>query len=304
MSLTRLVAPFFVAVWLSGCAYVGETPSRSLQDVFTDAVGSFDEAWSSTPGQEGEGLDSVVPESSIQSPDRHQANIDSAKTLSHEPSPIQAVLLESALAAENNFDYGLATMHYSRLVEMNPADILSVLGFARNLRYTGNSKEAVLLLKKALSSMPNHVPLRIQLVKAQIAAGLLEEAENQTDYLLQTAGGEWEVYALEGVILDHLGKFLAAQAAYGRALSISPNNVMVLNNMSLSLAQNGKLDSAISLLEGLVKSEYSTPQVRQNLGLFYALRGDLHLAEQLAREDLPPSIVSENLSSFRVLQEN
>ena len=304
MPLHRVVLPCIVAVWLSGCAFVGENPSRSLQDLFTGAVDSFDEAWSAIPEEEGEGgSDRVVPAPPVQSPERQQANVRTTNPLSHERSAIEVVLLESAQAAENNFDYGLATMHYSRLVEMNPGDILAVLGFARNLRYTGNSKEAVLLLKKALSSRPNYVPLRIQLVKAQIASGLLEEASDQTDYLLQTAEGEWEVYALEGVILDHLGKFLAAQVAYGRALSISPNNVTVLNNMSLSLAQDGKLDSAISLLEELVKSEYSTPQVRQNLGLFYALRGDLHLAEKLAREDLPSGIVLENLSSFRLLQE-
>ena len=73
--------------------------------------------------------------------------------------------------------------------------------------------------------------------------------------------------------------------------------------MSLSLAQEGKLVPAIRLLEGLVRSEYSNPQVRQNLALFNALRGDLQSAEELARQDLPTNIVAENFSSFRLLQE-
>ena len=74
--------------------------------------------------------------------------------------------------------------------------------------------------------------------------------------------------------------------------------------MSLSLAQDGKLESAIKLLEELVRSEYSVPQVRQNLALFYALRGDIDAAEDLAKKDLPAGIVSENFSSFKVLNEN
>ena len=145
--------------------------------------------------------------------------------------------------------------------------------------------------------------MRIELVKAQIASGLIGEATDNTNLLLGDAPGEWEVYALQGVLLDHAEKFTAAQSAYGRALSISPNNVAVLNNMSLSLAQDGKLASAINLLEGLVRSEYSVPQVRQNLALFYALRGEIDAAEKLAREDLPANIVSENFASFRLLNE-
>tara|TARA_B100000686_G_C16755674_1_gene955294 strand:+ start:1162 stop:2085 length:924 start_codon:yes stop_codon:yes gene_type:complete len=306
MFLVRVIAFCLIALvsaFLTGCEYVGENPSRNLQDIFTDAVESFDEAWGLDSEQGTGDLESIVAVSPMPAPVQGEVIARSAPKLTDESRALQAVLIESAEAAEANYDYKLATMHYSRLVEMNPGDIASVLGFARNLRYIGNSKAAVLLLKKALSSLPKHVDLRIQLVKAQIASGFLEEAAGQTDYLLRTAPAEWEVYALEGVILDHHGKFLAAQAAYGKALSISPNNITVLNNMSLSLAQNGKLDLAISLLQNLVQSEYSTPQVRQNLALFHALNGDLQSAEKLAREDLPPSVVSDNLSSFRLLQE-
>ena len=306
MFLVRVIAFFLIALvsaFLTGCEYVGENPSRNLQDIFTDAVESFDEAWGLDSEQGTGDLESIVAVPPMSAPAQEEVIARSAPKLTDESRALQAVLIESAEAAEANFDYKLATMHYSRLVEMDPGDIASVLGFARNLRFIGNSKAAVLLLKKALSSLPKHVDLRIQLVKAQIASGFLEEAAGQTDYLLQTAPAEWEVYALEGVILDHHGKFLAAQTAYGKALSISPNNITVLNNMSLSLAQNGKLDLAISLLQNLVQSEYSTPQVRQNLALFHALNGDLQSAEKLAREDLPPGVVSDNLSSFRLLQE-
>ena len=306
MLLVRVIAFCLfalVSVFLTGCEYVGENPVRNLQDIFTDAVEGFDEAWGLDSEQGTGGLESIVAVPPMSASAQEEVISRSAPKLTDESRALQAVLIESAEAAEANFDYKLATMHYSRLVDMDPGDIPSVLGFARNLRYIGNSKAAVLLLKKALSSLPKHVDLRIQLVKAQIASGFLEEAAGQTDYLLQTAPAEWEVYALEGVILDHHGKFLAAQTAYGKALSISPNNITVLNNMSLSLAQNGKLDLAISLLQNLVQSEYSTPQVRQNLALFHALNGDLQSAEKLAREDLPPGVVSDNLSSFRLLQE-
>jgi Flp pilus assembly protein TadD len=302
MRLDRVVPFFVMIVALMGCDLLKINAGIDLQEVFEDGIASFDEPLG-LDSVEDEGVDSAADRTNVpaQRVQRQPAAPKSAP--SPEQGAIQRALVEAAQSAENNFDYRLATMHYGRLVEMDSEDIASVLGFARNLRYSGKPKEAVLLLKKVLSSSLNHVPLRIQLVKAQIASGLLVEAENNINSLHNESPGEWEVHALQGVILDHAGKFRAAQAAYGEALAISPNNISVLNNMSLSLAQEGKLDTAIRLLEGLVRSEYSNPQVRQNLALFYALRGDLGSAEELARQDLPPNIVLENLTSFRLLQE-
>ena len=73
--------------------------------------------------------------------------------------------------------------------------------------------------------------------------------------------------------------------------------------MSLSLAQEGQLGAAIRLLARLVRSEYSTAQLRQNLALFYALNGDIQSAEELAHQDLSPDVVRENWSSFHLLYE-
>ena len=302
MCLIRVSFVLVVSVSLAACDLIEKNVGIDLQEIFEEGIASFDEPF---------GLDSTEDGSADKAVDQTNTSLQQVErqpvTLKPEANPeqeaIQKALAEAAESAENNFDYKLATMHYGRLVEINPGDVSSVLGFARNLRYSGRPKEAVLLLKNALSSSLTHVSLRIQLVKAQIASGLLVEAEGNMAFLHNEAPGDWEVHALQGVLLDHAGKFRAAQVAYGQALSISPNNISVLNNMSLSLAQEGKLAPAIRLLEDLVRSEYSNPQVRQNLALFYALRGDLQSAEELARQDLPPNVVSENLSSFRLLQE-
>jgi len=302
MCLHRVILFFVISVLLAGCGLIEKNAGIDLQEIFEEGIASFDEPF---------GLDSTEEDSADRAADRTNIPAQQVERQPAAPKPvpnpeqeaIQKALAEAAESAENNYDYKLATMHYGRLVELNPGDVSSVLGFARNLRYSGRPKEAVLLLKKVLASSLTHVSLRIQLAKAQIASGLLVEAEHNIDYLRKEVPGDWEVHALQGVLLDHAGKFRAAQAAYGEALSISPDNISVLNNMSLSLAQEGKLTSAIRLLEDLVRSEYSNPQVRQNLALFYALRGDLQSAEELARQDLPTNIVSENFSSFRLLQE-
>ena len=303
MRLNRVICFSVISLSLAGCDMIEKNAGIDFLQIFEEGMASFDEPFG-LDSTEGEIADRGADPTNIAAQQVERQPATSEPVPSPEREAIQKALAEAAKSAENNLDYNLAVMHYGRLVEINPGDVSSVLGFARNLRYSGRPKEAVLLLKKVLASSLTHVSLRIQLVKAQIASGLLVEAERTVDDLHNEASGDWEVYALQGVLLDHAGKFRAAQAAYGQALSISPNNIAVLNNMSLSLAQEGKLVPAIRLLEDLVRSEYSNPQVRQNLALFYALHGDLQSAEELAKQDLPPNIISENFSSFRLLQEN
>ncbi len=219
-----------------------------------------------------------------------------------ERKAIIGALEEAALGAERQHRYENAAAHYRRLNELNPLDIHAALGVARNLRYIGSSKKAVLFLK-ASSLLEDNTLVHLELVKAQIASGLVVDAEKNLVEIEKVAAENWELYALKGLVHDHMGRFLSAQQLYNRALEISPQNISVLNNLSISLAQSGKLDEAILLLNALVNSEYSNPQLRQNLALFYGLKGDFETASELAREDLPPEMVARNLAAFRMIQE-
>ena len=224
-------------------------------------------------------------------------------TATPEEIAITAALLESAAAAEQQYRYEIAAVHYQRLTELDPENVQATLGLARNLRYVGSPKDAVLFLKARLSQQEKESVLRVELVKAQIASGLLNDAEEGLATLDELASTAWEFHALHGVLYDHLGRFEDAQNSYGAALEFSPKNVSVLNNLSISLAQAGKLDEAISLLKDLVSSEYANAQMRQNLALLYGLKGDLEEARSLANEDLPPETVAQNLEAFRMLHE-
>ena len=187
-----------------------------------------------------------------------------------EETAILNALEESAAAAEQQYRYETAAAHYRRLLELDPKSVPAVLGLARNLRYSGSSKNAVLLLKDALSSKEDSL-LRVELVKTQIASGLLKDAQEGLLFLKAREEAGWELHALQGVLYDHLGHFEPAQQSYRAALELSPKNISVLNNLSMSLAQAGKLDEAISLLGELSNSAYLNPQVRQNLALLYGL---------------------------------
>ena len=225
------------------------------------------------------------------------------KEITPDEIAITKALRESATGAERSGRYNIAVLHYRRLAENNPRDLVAALGFARNLRYTGASKDAVLFLKAVRVEHRDPTVLRVELIKAQISAGLITDAEEELSGLESTYQKDWQYYALWGVVYDHLRRFDEAQESYAAALEFSPGNVSVLNNLSFSLAQAGKLDEAISLLASLVNSEFSSVQLRQNLALFYGLKGDFESAERLAEQDLSPEIAAGNLSAFQMLHE-
>ena len=72
--------------------------------------------------------------------------------------------------------------------------------------------------------------------------------------------------------------------------------------MAISLALSGKLDAAISTLEDAPISIRRMPQVRQNLALFYALKGNLKKAETLSKLDLSEADARNNLAVFNRLR--
>lgn len=220
-----------------------------------------------------------------------------------EEESLAAALKESAWAAQMSYDYKSATAHFLRLYELRPDNFQALLGHARNLRYSGLPKEAIKAMKRGIAAHGKRPELILELAKAQLAASLIADSRENLEKALEITPDNWEIYATSGILYDRIGLFKDAHGEYRKALELFPGNVKVLNNLALSLAQAGNLDEAIAILEDIVKSENSIVQVRQNLAVLYALKGNLEGAERLAREDLPPDAVTDNLSTFRRLSD-
>ncbi len=186
---------------------------------------------------------------------------------------------------------------------MDPDDVRSLTGQARNLRVLGQPKEAIKSLRQSIERLGEKPDLMLELGKAQIAASLLEDARESLEKTAAIDAKNWETHATLAILLDRMGEFVRADASYRRALELSPNNAGVLNNRALSLAQTGRLDDAFALLQKVVNGENSFTQARQNLAMLYAIKGDFKTAERLAKEDLPPEVAGEMLAAFRLFHE-
>jgi Flp pilus assembly protein TadD len=90
---------------------------------------------------------------------------------------------------------------------------------------------------------------------------------------------------------------------YGQALALAPANPGVLTNFALFKLGNGDTAGAESLLRKAAALPGATQQTRQSLAFVLGREGRLDEAEKLMRQDLPPSVVSNNLAYLQAILE-
>lgn len=211
-------------------------------------------------------------------------------------------LAQTAATMEQGGNYTTAAVQYRTLLDRSPEDLDALLGLARNLRYVGNARLAAKELLKAPGFTAGDAGILLELGKAEIATGNAKDAVRHLRSAEEKDSGNWDVYGTLGIGFDLLKSYDKAREAYSKALTLSPGNLSVLNNMAISLALSGKLETAISTLEDAPISIRRMPQVRQNLALFYALKGDLKKAGTLSKLDLSEADARNNLAVFNRLR--
>lgn len=221
---------------------------------------------------------------------------------SDQQAAISGALADAAATAQESFDYQAAAGHFDRLYKREPDNIDALIGHARNLRYSGAVNLGLKAIRAGLRKHGETAGLLLELAKGQVAGSMYADARDSIAKARDKDPDNWETYAVSGILKDRSGNMNEAQADYRKALEISPGNGAVLNNLALSLAQQGKLAEAIMILEKLALGEKSTFQTRQNLALLYSINGEFSKAERLVKEDLPPDMASENLATYRTLR--
>lgn len=216
---------------------------------------------------------------------------------------IDPSLRSAADTAEANFDYKTAAGHYRALYQRHPDDLQIALKLMRVLRYAGSSQQAIELGDHLTAKHGQNAAILAELGKAYLAADRVNIALRYLEEARTKAPADWDVWSAIGVAFDYQQRFEDARQAYEQALSLAPDHPQILNNFGLSRAQAGDLGAAVSLLERAADQPRANAQVRQNLALVMAIKGDVAAAERLARKDLPGEIVRSNVAYYKLLAE-
>lgn len=218
-----------------------------------------------------------------------------------EGASLHDILLKSATASGENYDYRSAAAAYRTLYLRDHDDIDIALGYARNLRFVGALKQAAEVLDRALKDHPDHGGLLAERGKVEMARSRPVRALEFLERAVERDPDDWRTHSAIGIARDFTGQYELARRSYHAALKLSPDNPAVLNNLALSHALANNIDIAIGMLTKLASQPDASVQSRQNLALLLAWKGDMVEAENLARRDLEEATVVNNMNYFRSL---
>lgn len=214
---------------------------------------------------------------------------------------LKPYLQEAAIKSSSNQEYAEASAYWYALYQENPGDLNTALQCARNMRYANTPGDAVDVLNNALKTHPENVLLLAERGKAYAALGNAELALKDITTASLGSAADWSTHSARGVILDRLGQQSEAEAAYNKALTMSPGNPIVLNNLALNLALAGRHAEAVETLQRALQHPDANIQIRQNLSLLLAMKGDVNEAGKISQADLPNKTAQNNMAYFEGL---
>lgn len=200
-----------------------------------------------------------------------------------------------------------APVSYQALAELgkkwqaDPADVNKGLAYANGLESIGQINEQLAVYKTLTASNPDNAKLMSLYGRKLAAAGHAAQAVPVLERAAESGEADWRVYSALGSAYDEQGLYQKARAQYEKALSEDPQNLSVLNNLGMSYALEGNLQQAETTLrqaDALPRSG-SEPRIRQNLALVVGLQGRFEEASRIASENLPPEQVADNMAYLK-----
>ena len=230
-------------------------------------------------------------------PQTSGARTPQTATPAAEPQP-QRATAEQRIEIER-LDPLARAAFWAHEVEIDPRDAESGVHLAHALRDLGRFEEAAEAAGRVLVVNPNAYDALLEQGRARIGQG---QGFYAIEPLLRASAqspSDWRPIALLAVAYEQVQRDDDALAAHRRALEMSPNNPGLLSNLALYWAGHGDTAQAETLLRRAVALPGATAQTRQNLALVLGLQGRLDEAERLARLDLPPEVVANNMAYLR-----
>jgi Flp pilus assembly protein TadD len=199
--------------------------------------------------------------------------------------PASKAEIESVLRA----DALTQSTYFTTQFEHDPTNVQIGLYLSNALRALGRYAEAADTAHRVLLFAPDNHDLLIAAGRAHIADNNAFFAIDPLEHAIELKPKDWQAYSLLGVAYDQTKRPDEAQTTWAKALTLAPNNPMVLTNMAMSKVTRGDFAGAEPLLRTASTQPGATLQVRQNLALVLGLQGKMPEAEQLLRRDMPPA---------------
>lgn len=192
----------------------------------------------------------------------------------------------------------LQTKKLSDAWAANPGDEKIGLAYADSLAKLGQVQTQIDVLKAVSVAHPNDTDLQARIGKMLLTANRPGEAAAVLTRATATGKADAKTYSALGSAYDQQGQYDMARQQYGKALQLQPGSLAVQNNLGMSYALQGNLTQAEKTLRTALAqpNSASEPHIRQNLAMVVGLQGRFDEARQIASADLPPDQVEANMA--------
>jgi Flp pilus assembly protein TadD len=184
-------------------------------------------------------------------------------------------------------------------LDADATDPQAGLGLSQALRALGKYEDAAETSQRVLVAHPTNVDAMLEVARAQIGRGQGFYAIDPARQAQALAPRDWRAPSLLAVAYEQADRPDEALAAHRQALALAPDNPAALCNLALFYAAHGDAAQAETLLRTAAAKPGATVVIRQNLALVLGLQGRLDEAEKIARQDLPPEAVANNIAYLR-----
>lgn len=194
-----------------------------------------------------------------------------------------------------------AVQDFAQKYQNKPSDIRIAIYYAAALRAAGQPGQAVSVLERARTEHPRSRDVALAYAKALASNGQFNQALNIIDMAIRVEAPHWNSLSVKGAILDQMGRNAEARDLYQQAMVTAPNEAGLHANMGLSYAMTGDLVQAEKYLRKAKGLPGATGRIRQNLALVIGLQGRFDEARAIYAAELTPEVVESNMAYIRAL---
>ena len=205
---------------------------------------------------------------------------------------------EERIMAERLDPLGRAAF-WARELDADGKDIEAGVKLSQALRAMGKYDDAIEAAQRVLVAQPTNVEGLLEMARSQIGRGQGFYAIDPARQAQALAPRDWRAPALLAVAFEQAQRDDEALAAHRQALALAPENPATLCNLALFYATHGDTAQAEGLLRKAAAKPGANMAIRQNLALVLGLQGRFDEAEKIARQDLPPEAVANNMAYLR-----
>jgi Flp pilus assembly protein TadD len=192
-----------------------------------------------------------------------------------------------------------ATIYWGNEYAKKPTDLRTALNYAKDLKALGEKGKALSILQQASLLHGNdqelageYGRLALEMEQVGVANQLLAMADDPTK-------PDWRIVSARGTVMAKQGRYTDAVPFYERALTLSPNNPAVMNNLAMAYAMTGDAKKAEQILRQAVSASGATPKIRENLALVLGLQGRYDESKAVAAGVLNSDAASANASYLK-----